>query len=117
MAASRRAWTRRGTRSCGPQVRLRLYREVAVMSNVQRAIAYSSVAILAAVTVGSAAAEDVSLIEKLANGTPFSFVYGGNESKNLLPSWNKTSSRTALWDARERITHGWRRQRNGSSSG
>ena len=68
----------------------------------------SSVAIVALITAGSAAAEDAALIQKVATGTAFSFVYGGQASKDLLPSWNKTSHRVALGDGRERITTVWR---------
>src|SRR5271157_2775681 len=68
----------------------------------------SSVAIFAAMISGSAAAQEAALIEQLANTASFSFVYGGARSKDLLPAWNRTSSRAPLADGRERIVTVWR---------
>ena len=53
-------------------------------------------------------AQEAALIQKIANATSFSFVYGGKRSKDLLPAWNRSSSRAALGDGRERITAVWR---------
>jgi len=68
----------------------------------------SSVAIFAVMVTGSVTAQDAAFIEKLANRTSFSFVYGGKESKDLLPAWNRSSRRAVLADGRERITTVWR---------
>jgi hypothetical protein len=68
----------------------------------------SSVAIFVVMVTGSVTAQDAAFIEKLAKRTSFSFVYGGKESKDLLPAWNRSSSRAVLADGRERITTVWR---------
>lgn len=67
-----------------------------------------SLAFAALLSAGSAAGQDAALIQKLTDGTPFSFVYAGRASQDLLPAWNKTSHREALGDGRERITTVWR---------
>src|SRR5271157_1922559 len=67
-----------------------------------------SIAPILAMTGAFAATNGPALIEKVAQGPSFSFVYGGKESKDLLPSWKKTTSRAALADGRERIVTVWR---------
>jgi len=64
--------------------------------------------IFVAITIPRGVGKDGALIHELADGTRFSFVYGGKASAVLLPAWTKTSSRSVLPDGRESITTVWR---------
>src|SRR6185437_11545152 len=59
--------------------------------------------LLIAPAVYSADAGDAGpLIERVKSGIPFSFVYGGKPSKDILPSWKRVESEQRLVDGRTR---------------